>query len=183
MRRALHILLNGLTVLSLLSCAALSVMWVRSYPGGYAKRDFIAGRSSGGTYDVSSYLGAIQWDFTPDVPTLHVAAPAGGSGESGTTVVHDPVPGLIWAEHWITQYVGGRPPVTWVQRRDGRLDYWLPVLISLLIPFTRLGLWRWRQRLPQAGHCPACGYDLRASPERCPECGRPSGGDGNGAER
>ena len=50
---------------------------------------------------------------------------------------------------------------------------WFIGSITAVLPF----LWyrRYRRRLlaERKGHCPKCGDDLRASPERCPECGTP----------
>jgi len=49
-------------------------------------------------------------------------------------------------------------------------------LISLILVFATLGTLAWaisrhRRQKRQVGYCVQCGYDLRATPERCPECG------------
>jgi hypothetical protein len=49
--------------------------------------------------------------------------------------------------------------------------HWFLVLLFAVVPTTHLiPIIRARRRY-LAGHCPHCGYDLRATPERCPECG------------
>jgi hypothetical protein len=52
--------------------------------------------------------------------------------------------------------------------------FWFPLAITGLLParaIYRRARNHARCRHAQRGLCPTCGYDLRATPERCPECG------------
>ena len=54
------------------------------------------------------------------------------------------------------------------------VDYWKLALLALVLPAYRLRLWMRSPRHATAGLCAQCGYDLRATPDRCPECGEPA---------
>jgi hypothetical protein len=51
------------------------------------------------------------------------------------------------------------------------VHYWLLMIVTATLPAT-VGFSRLREaRRSRIGMCKRCGYDLRATPERCPECG------------
>jgi hypothetical protein len=88
------------------------------------------------------------------------------------------------------EYAGGlaEESVTWLSKCGFHLEhlpnsrftavapYWSAVLTTLCLPALRIAAWRSRNFRGRTGRCRACGYDLRATPDRCPECGTPAKG-------
>jgi hypothetical protein len=55
-----------------------------------------------------------------------------------------------------------------------RIDNWLIAMLTAPLPTWRLLAYlkrRKRQSRAAKGQCMTCGYDLRGTPKRCPECG------------
>jgi hypothetical protein len=76
--------------------------------------------------------------------------------QSWTGSYASPVPGMISRFHFVAA------------------PAWFLLLTTAILPASRyssLRRQRRAQRLLQSGRCPTCGYDLRATPDRCPECG------------
>ncbi|MDB5333190.1 MAG: hypothetical protein JWP03_4341, partial [Phycisphaerales bacterium] len=77
---------------------------------------------------------------------------------------------------WFAAQMTPRPPLqlrtSWINSAGGGS---IAIFAALILQaFARGRRARWRMR---RGLCPDCGYDLRASTVRCPECGRPVSGD------
>ena len=55
------------------------------------------------------------------------------------------------------------------------IPFWLALALTSVLPTVAAVRWYRRRGTPLAGCCRSCGYDLRATPDRCPECGTAAG--------
>ena len=66
-------------------------------------------------------------------------------------------------------YIDNVPPPA--SARIIHIPHWFAALVFAIFPAIRLRSIRRTRRLKRVGLCERCGYDLRATPDRCPECG------------
>ena len=161
-------LVTPVSALPVLLCVSTLLLWVRSY----ARFDSVFLFHGGRAWSVDSHNGTLAF------VTLWTRY---GSVASRWEIGHAATPGISYEDVSPRWKVFGFKRVRMVfvmERGDTRPDMvlnaycapvWLlcgagmaPVLAALL---------RRRIAARHDGLCPRCGYDLRATPERCPECG------------
>lgn len=168
-------------VLSLLLCAATAGLWPRSY----RTEDQFFARLHLRYINLRTYRGELGCEFgavcgdgpadlyTPAWLAGHRMVPVNSVPESDYIQIAEAEGRFSHLRHYHGVY-GFR----WHPRLDGNWEYkergvavpmWLLVLVATLLPVAR---WRPRRK-HRSGSCAVCGYDLRASPDRCPECGTP----------
>jgi hypothetical protein len=169
------------SAVSLLLCATTCVLWVGSYwmaeeaiwgtgthPAGSGSEVYnVFATSQAGRFDVMYLHAFADWGTIGNVP------PPGFSREAWPVTARSRN-----FTDWGTR--NGFRAQRETSRAGGNgyhsvlrvvFPCWLVVLLTCLLP----GCWlleRTREATRrQSGLCTACGYDLRASPGRCPECG------------
>jgi hypothetical protein len=178
MRRRLF---NLAAVGSLVLCALTIAIWVRSYWRG----DSIYRRDGDRYHSFVSEQGTLTSQQKRSSPDGAAAAPkpsgawkylgyeAGGASASPVATRFGngtyQLLGLQFRHETFGQRGGGKVDTLWT----AVIPYWLLALATGLWPVAWLRRSRQvrRQRLLQERVCPTCGYDLRASTGRCPECG------------
>src|SRR5688572_20843842 len=157
--------------LSLVLFAALVIAWLHSYRTGYeiyrlADRrgqyvDVCCGRVTWYAAETAVTRRPAEWGYVRRDDTRAqreaneaIAANVAGRADAGG-----------FSLLGFAYYVGPTP----ASPRHLTVHLWLPTLLFAVAP--TLVLVRWVRRRGANGLCPVCDYDLRATPDRCPECG------------
>ncbi|HEY2584220.1 MAG TPA: hypothetical protein VGI81_00490 [Tepidisphaeraceae bacterium] len=158
-------LFNFAAALSLLLCVGAVVLWVRS---GFIGDEVRCARPLWIAAVASENRNAsLTWVVAnPNDPFRFDRSPI--RYHSVQLVADDP------ARPWNWRAVGFRYEsfaTSILHQRTLIIPFWAVALCWLILPSTWL-IHRTQTR-PRSGCCKSCGYDLRASPIRCPECGTP----------
>ena len=83
--------------------------------------------------------------------------------------------GFKWVSAWpnlnVTYYPSGYPSHVPPWPNLLIIPYWFAFLATSILPAWKTGALLRASRQHAAAYCRVCGYDLRASKGRCPECG------------
>jgi hypothetical protein len=164
-------LFTALSVLSLLLCVATLALWVRSFHRldrmTYLERGALS-------IDVQSIRGQIEVvhglsspSSTPD--GLSYDSLSSTDFKSSREVIRDSPSGYDFPNVSLLGfgYMYIESGATWW----AWFPHWFLSLLVAILPALHLRAVIRSRRLHRAGHSPRCGYDLRATPARCPECG------------
>jgi hypothetical protein len=158
-------LLSILAFLSLLACLAVVGLWAWSFRVG-SVFGYYADRASDGWYHnlyVASYSGRVS--FLAARQKFDDGLTHGRfHGWQDLDTAARPIPGFAG---FGVQQLAGRE-MAWTEIR---VPHWFVALVAAVPPVLWAGIW-YRRRRRGPGLCSVCGYDLRATPDRCPECGR-----------
>jgi hypothetical protein len=162
-------LFNLLAGVSLVLCVAMVVMWVRSY----WRSDQV--QTTNLLYDLDTSPGRV-WitkssrPYWSGIPYLSRRAEARFGSRFHGIIINSNMNGTR------TFAAGGFVYFTYVQPYPPPpcrfTEIGIPFWFISLVAAAPLTIWlRFRLTRKQYGFCAACGYDLRATPNRCPECG------------
>jgi hypothetical protein len=161
--------INGLTVLSLVLCVGVAVLWGTSYRA--ERRVWYGGTEraySFETDDGSLVLIVVRRHFAGYVPV------GWGRVNNRYRWVGRP---RFWGD-W-----NFRPGVTEVAHVRIPFHFLVPALLIAPLAWLRSRARSRCRDLALSERCVSCGYDLRATPERCPECGRVAEGEMEGVTK
>jgi hypothetical protein len=176
-------LFNVMAGVSMMLCLATVALWVRSYWRSDAMTFLATPSSSFFLGDWRGHLDLTRQYIVPAVPSGWVATTsnyghidtARQDGHLSGGVSFDPhlaLPNAFYLGHTVPL---GTSVISSVQLFNQievwAVPFWLIVLAFATLPaiFALRALRASRRSI--RGLCSTCGYDLRATPERCPECG------------